>query len=227
VVAYSKYMKTLSAYLLTVNIPSQASKLNEWTLLVDPDVETTDSGLHISDYDWVDNDNFINFYVISGNGSQASRVTYDKKTKEFKYDKTLKPIKFEAEGKKDSVVYSVGCSKVRPFTSKDRCAFSTYAAVVYYVEMDNNDENPKVESLTQAPSGVKVERSVRLRRPGNNFAKYVFVTGQYVVAETERIQNNDTKSALIWDIAKYDDDYKGDFGANAISVLTSKNTGDI
>ena len=227
VVAYSKYMKTLSAYLLTVDIPSEAPKLNDWTLDVDTDVETTDSGLHISDYDWVDNNDFINFYVISGSESKASRVTYDKKIKEFKYDKTIKPVKFEAEGKKDSVIYSVGCSKSKPFTSKDICAFSTYAAVVYYAEMDNSDENPKTDSLTQQPSGVKVERSLRLRRPGNNFAKYVYVTGQYVVAETERIQNTDTKNALIWDIAKYEDDYKGDFGAMGIVVLTSDKPGEI
>lgn len=222
VIGWSMYMKSLTSYVLTVTIPAETEKLNEWTLTVDENVQTTDNSLKVNDYDWVDNTSFINFYVISGTQSIASRVTFDKTTKMFKYDKTLKTIKFETEqGKKDSVLYSVGCSKSRPFSNKDRCAFSTYAAVVYYVEMDNTDEKPKSVALAQT-AGVKVDRSLRLRRTGNSFAKYVYVTGQYVIAETERIQNTDTKSAIVWDIAKYSDDYTGDFGAMSIITLTTE-----
>jgi len=222
VIGWSKYMKSLTAYTLTVTVPTDPEQLNFWTLDVDQTVQTTDSSLSVNDYDWVDNSTFINFYVVSGKESKASRVTFDKKTKLFKYDKTLKTIKFETEqGKKDSVVYSVGCSKSHPYSSKDRCAFSTYAAVVYYVEMDNADEKPTASNLSQGIF-VKVDRSLRLRRIGNNFAKYVYVTGQYVVAETERIQTTDTKNAIIWDITKYDDNYTGDFGAMSIIKLTTE-----
>ena len=244
VVAYSNLIKVFTTYNIRVTIAdAESGQQNSWTADVLEDSESSNPVYRVEEYDFIQNldTNKINFYVVTdGNEPSVGRITYNKETKKFENDDPLLTIKFETgEGKTDSQVYGIGCSKdvVKAARGTDSCAFSTYGAVVYYAEMENGSApTPSSASLHDVPedelkqgptpTSVKITRLLRLRRINQNFGKNVFVLDDNVILETERIIKDQTKNALIWDVKDYKDGAEAtDVGVNEVITLTQETAG--
>lgn len=176
IVAYCNLLKTLTAYQVTVTLDANnrlkqapVPKQNNWTASVSEDQSTTNPTYRIQDYDFVNKGStqMVNFYIVTeGNKPVVGRITYNKALKKFTGDDPLDTIVFETgEGKTDSQVYGIGCSRLDLDAERgnDRCAFSTYGAVVYFAEMDNTDNDP-ASSSSEASSGSE---SASLENPMN------------------------------------------------------------
>lgn len=225
VIGYSSIFQVLTSYKVTVTLKDDEllPKENNWSIEVKSGTDTTNPALKIVDYSFVNKPSKqnVNFYVVTeGSQQQVGRISYNMKTAAFYNDTPLKTLKFETSPKKDQQVYGIGCSSVSLEAEGgiDRCAFSTYGAVVYYVEMDNNDD-PKSEQLGQSPT-VKVNRMLRLRRINQNFGQRVSVLSNFVILETERILYSQTKAALVWDVTDYKDTITQDVAVNQVINLT-------
>jgi hypothetical protein len=150
IIAYSDIDQYLTAYKVKVIVKQNSEVVpieNSWFVDVDELTQSTNPVYKIKEYDFVSKKatGIINFYVITtGNSPQVGRMTYSKTTGDFTNDSPLKTITFSDNDKNDSQVYGVGCSKIDLDAEEglDRCAFSTFGAVVYYAEMNNKDEDP-------------------------------------------------------------------------------------
>lgn len=231
VVAYSELMNILTAYDVTVTLgEATTGKNDDWKATVDYDTDSSNPNFRIKEYDFTHNpkENIINFYLVTiGNVPSVGRITYNKETGKFVDDK-LQSIKFEGSQNQDSQVYGIGCVRDVTEAAKgvDRCAFSTFGAVVYYAEMEDKVSVSFEDGLKQTPSStVTMKRVLRLRRINQNFGKKVFVLGKFVVLETERLSTAQTKAALIWDVSNYDKyGAEQEFGVDQVVALTQENS---
>lgn len=220
VITYSEVDQVLGSFKFEVLFNPR-----DFSLVIDEVNDSSNPIIKIKEYDYVTKDSVgvINFYVVTNEEiPKVGRITFTKSTGEFTNDYPLKRVNFEADASKEQLIYSVGCSKISLESENgiDRCAFSTFGAVVYYVEMENTDEGVKT-NLNQQPAikKVNVKKMLRLRRNFFSFGKNVFVLGDFVVMESEKVTNQ-SQVALVWDVDDYEDSFTGDVAINQIINLT-------
>ena len=223
IVAYSAVSKDLTSHSVTVDFvsPEKGEQVqNKWTLKINGS-ESTSPLTRIEEYDYVEQTSSknVNFYVVTeGSKREVGRTLLDLSKNTWDNDDPLQTITFETEEKKsDSLVYGIGCSvqdRGKEAEKLDRCAFSTYGAVVYYAEFKHTETDKEAKTVT-------AEKVLRLRRIGSNFGKKVFVLNHNVILETERLIPRQTKAALVWDIKKYADTPTGDIAVSEVISLTA------